>query len=80
MSLYTDLLAAGVQCSNHQSDLYFPVTDETAAILAKYPKQKAIAQTFRSNIDGILCFDVPFGFDPYWEKKFSEIPCSTSQC
>lgn len=69
MSLYTDLIAAGVKCSNHQSDLYFPVTDETARILAQHPKQKDIATTFRSNIDGLLCFDVPFAFDPYWEKK-----------
>lgn len=71
MSLYTDLIDAGVQCSSHQSDLYFPVTDKTVAILAKYPKQKSITYTFRSNIDGVLCFDVPFAFDPYWENKFS---------
>lgn len=72
MSLYTDLVEAGIQTSNHYSDLYFPVTDESAAILAKHPKAKAIATTFRSNIDGVLCFDVAFAFDPHWEKKFSE--------
>lgn len=69
MSLYTELTEAGIQTSNHYSDLYFPVTDESAKILATYHKEKSIAKTFRSNIDGVLCFEVPFSFDPYWEDK-----------
>lgn len=73
MNLYEELVEAGIKVTNHYSDLYFPVTDESAVILAKYPKQKAIATTFRSNIDGVLCFDVPFGYEPYWANKFSEV-------
>ena len=80
MSLYTDLVEAGVKISNHYSDLYFPVTDESAAILAKHPKQKDIATTFRSNIDGVLCFDVPFAYDPHWEKNFTAGDAQASQC
>jgi hypothetical protein len=67
MSLYTDLLNAGVPVSNWQSDLYFPITPKTRAILAKYPKQ--YRSTFTSNIDGSRMYECPFAFDPFWERK-----------
>ncbi len=78
MSLYTDLVEAGIEVSNWQSDLYFPVTYESTEILSKYPKQ--CRSIFKSNIDGRPTFEAPFAYDPYWEKKLSQTPCSTSQC
>lgn len=67
MSLYTDLVSAGVPVSSWQSDLYFPVTPETRAILANYPKQ--CRSVFTSNVDGKRMFECPFAFDPFWERK-----------
>lgn len=69
MSLYTDLIEAGVEVSNHESDLYFPRTPETVAILLKHPVQKSIAQNFRNQITKTTWIDVPFAFDPFWEKR-----------
>ena len=72
MSLYTTLVEAGVEVSNWQSDLYFPINDTTRQILASFPKEKAIAKTFRSNVTRQPTYEVPFAFDPYWENKFSQ--------
>lgn len=69
MSLYTELIEAGVPVSNWQSDLYFPRTVKTAEILRRHPLQKQSATIFRSQIDGSLNYDVPFAFDPFWEKR-----------
>lgn len=72
MSLYTTLVEAGVEVSNWQSDLYFPINDTTRQILASFPKEKSIAKTFMSNDTKKLTYEVPFAFDPYWEKKVSQ--------
>lgn len=69
MSLYTDLVAAGIELSNWRSDLYFPVTPETTAILQRHPQQLANATIFTSNIDKRRMYDVPFNYEPYWEKR-----------
>lgn len=72
MSLYTDLIAAGIQVDNHESDLYFPVTEQTTAILANHPLEKNNASTFANqrppNV-GQRWFDVPFAFEPFWQRK-----------
>ena len=67
MSLYTDLVAAGIPVSNWQSDLYFPVSYEAAEILEKYPQQSR--SIFKSKIDGRPMYECPFAFDPYWQKQ-----------
>lgn len=72
MSLYTDLVDAGIETSNRYSDLYFPVSQEAAEILAKHEKQKSIAKRFTSNIDSKPMFEVPFAFDPYWDEKLKK--------
>lgn len=66
MSLYTDLIEAGVEVGNWQSDLYFPRTAQTTEILSRHPDQKRNATVFNSNIDGVPTYDVPFAFDPFW--------------
>lgn len=69
MSLYTDLVAAGIEVSNWQSDLYFPVTEEAREILSRHPLQKANATTFTCQITRQRHYDVPFAYDPYWEAR-----------
>ena len=73
MALYQDLIEANIECSNWQSDLYFPVSEQSRNILAKYPVQKASATTFKSNIDGKLWYDVPFAFEPFWDILCSRL-------
>lgn len=69
VSLYEALKAAGIETDHHASDLYVPVTPETKAILAKYPLDAKKATTFKSNIDDKLTYEIPFAYDPAWEKK-----------
>lgn len=69
MSLYETLKAAGIEIDHHASDLYVPVTPESKLILAKYPLQNKNASVFKSNTDGVMMFDIPFAYDPAWEKK-----------
>ena len=66
MSLYTDLIEAGQPVSSHYSDLYTPVNDVTRALMKKHDKRPT---TFINQVEGGLWYDVPFAFDPYWEKK-----------
>lgn len=76
MTLYDDLLAAGVPLDHHYSDLYFPVTPQTTEILARHFSQERIATTFASQTDnGEPWYEVPFAYLPYWEDvKAGRIP------
>lgn len=69
MSLYSDIVAAGIETDNHQSDLYIPRTVAALEILAKYPEYRYTAKTFVNNLDGKLWIDVPFAYLPWWEKR-----------
>lgn len=69
-SLYTELKAAGIEMTNHESDLYVPITEQTKAIIKKYPLEASNATRFKSNIDNkTMMFDIPFAYTPFWEKK-----------
>ena len=68
-SLYSKLVAAGIEVSNHESDLYFPVNDKTRGIVREFKSQKCQnIKTFTSNIDGKRMYSASFMFDPFWEK------------
>lgn len=71
MSLYQQLKAAGVPLSNHESDLYVKDTPEAVVILVANGKTPGAfgCERFRSRIDEAYWFDVPFMYDPYWEKR-----------
>jgi len=68
MSLYQLLLANGVPIDNHESDLYFPATEETRKLIgiARSNGQCLNITQFRSRIDGALWFDAAFAFEPFW--------------
>lgn len=69
MSIYIELKEAGIPIDNHESDLYVLVTPESSKIVERYRKNRVICvSTFRSNIDGKTWFDIPFCYDPYWNK------------
>ena len=69
MTLYQELVHAGLPVSSWQSDLYVEVTDVSRDILSRHPVQKSNATRFTSQTDGKPMFDVPFAFDPYWETR-----------
>jgi hypothetical protein len=65
--LYDTLVARGIEIDHHESSLYFPVTDETTALVNEF-EHKKIVETFTSQLDGKLWYDVPFGYVPFWDK------------
>lgn len=71
-SLYEEIVAAKIPIASHYSDLYFPVTEQSTAILAKYPDNKKNTKYFVNQVEGGTWYDVPFAFLPYWEEKLSE--------
>ena len=72
-TLYQDLVAAGIPTDNHESDLYFPVTKDSCALLLRHERQvKGTVTVFTSEIDGQQWYDVPFAYDPWWEKRAAE--------
>ena len=70
MSLYTDIVAAGVPYDHHESDLYIPMTDQTNELVA-YHLERGLAKPtlFRNNKDHTQWIDIPFAYDPYWKSR-----------
>jgi len=67
MSLYTELMQAGIKCDHWQSDLYVEDCPESRAILANHGLR----------VDGhhvIKMFghenwlEIPFQYSPFWER------------
>jgi hypothetical protein len=73
MKLYQALIDAKIEVSNHESDLYFPVTAQTTAILLQFPLHFNNATRFHDQRTGVLCYDVPFAYDPFWEAKLTRV-------
>lgn len=66
--LYDAVVAAGIQMYNHESDLYIPVTPATIDLIGEYEFSKNVTQ-FRSNIDDRMWFDIPFAYQPFWDRR-----------
>lgn len=67
-SIYEQMKAAGVEVDHHESDLYVPVNETTKAIVDGYKFKNNVTQ-FRSQIDGTNWYDIPFAYQPFWDKR-----------
>ena len=67
MSIYTELLEKGVPLDHHETDLYAKVTPESQAIVRAYEFSNNVT-TFTSQIDGDLWYDIPFAYEPQWQR------------
>jgi hypothetical protein len=84
MTLYERLVAAEAEIDNHESDLYVKETVMTARIV----RSSGFLHTrFVSETDNQWWIEVPFMFDPWWEKRRpptakTPIPefCSRPEC
>lgn len=66
MSLYTDLIDAGCNISNWQSDLYVERTEIALAIVEKH--QIKYTTFFTKSDESGLWLAIPFQYDPFWSK------------
>jgi hypothetical protein len=69
MSLYSELLAAGLKLDSYRSDLYVRDCFDARQILERFPIEKSNARRFVSNLDGLLWIEVPFAYVPWWELR-----------
>jgi len=71
MSIYTEMVQAGIQIDCHESDLYVIDCPESRAILANHGKRPDDwnVQQFTSQLDGKGWLDIPFQYSPFWEIK-----------
>ena len=72
MTIYQEMIEAGVKVSGYQSDLYVPVNEITREIVSNYKFRDVVTQ-FHNKVDGGLWFDIPFAYDPYWAKRIARI-------
>lgn len=68
-TLFDELLAAGVEMSNRESDLYFEAAPLSRDILSRYPLQAGNASHFINQVTKTVWVDVPFEYAPFWEIK-----------
>lgn len=66
-SVYDSMLEANQEISNWCSDMYVPVNDTTTAIIKDY-EFKCNVKRFKSNVDGKMMYELPFAYEPYWNK------------
>lgn len=72
-SLYDAVVRLGIEHDNHESDLYLPVNEQTQALLRHF--KITTAKPFRHAVTGVLWYDVPFMFAPFWRKRQSLHVC-----
>jgi len=65
--LYEAAKAKGVEIDHHKSDLYIPVNDTTRALVKEYDCTGNVT-TFVSNVDGKFWYNIPFAYQPFWDK------------
>lgn len=53
---------------HHESDLYLLVNSASSIIVGALDN-RALLNTFRSNIDGAIWYELPFCFTPWWAAR-----------
>jgi hypothetical protein len=66
--IYEEMVAAGVETANHESDLYVPANPTTQQIADRY-EFKCNVTRFINNITGTVWFDIPFAYTPWWDRR-----------
>ena len=69
-TIYEELVKAGVPIDSHEGDLYALKTPESEAIVSTWDYTPVVT-IFKSQIDGKIWFDIPFGYKPFWDSKIS---------
>lgn len=72
MTLYEGLVAAGVELDHHESDLYIRDCPAARRILREHGKlfeggRKHSGRLSSFMSEGKLWFEVPFGYEPYFQ-------------
>ena len=67
--LYAKAVEQKIEMDHHESDLYLKVTKESEALIADYEFKQSVKK-FKRNGGNAWWFDIPFGYSPFWGKKW----------
>ena len=72
MTLYQELVIAGCEIDKHESDLYVKECEKAMSIILRHffcaGSTMKMPIKFVSNIDGGVWWDIPFAYDPFWNR------------
>lgn len=74
LTLYQLLTAHDIDHHHHESDLYVPANELTAELIAEWEtanRCRVECSEFWNAVDGGLWLDLPFQYDPYWQRSRS---------
>jgi len=66
MTLYEEIVALGIEHDSHASDLYLPANEQTRELVRKHGVS---ASQFIDQITHTIWLDVPFSYDPFYNKS-----------
>lgn len=69
ISIYEEAKRRNIPMSQHESDLYLKVTSDSTRLINDY-EFKCNVTTFYNTNDGSRWYDIPFAYDPFWNKPF----------
>lgn len=55
------------EISHHESDLYLKKNEVSEKLVKNYEFKNGV-KMFVSQIDGMMWYDIPFAYDPFWNK------------
>ena len=64
-NLYAEIVAAGLEVSNHESDLYIVDTEKAREICRNLDWKFSVF----TGSDSRKWLDIPFAYTPFWEKR-----------
>lgn len=67
-TLYSEIVAAGIDHGSHQSDLYVADCPQAREIIERYPIHKANIRIFTNGRTQSQWIDIPFAYQPFWDK------------
>lgn len=67
--IYEEVVRLGLEHGNHESDLLVKVTPESKKLVDAY-EFKCNVTTFYNTDDCSRWYDIPFAYDPFWDKPF----------
>ena len=68
MTIYQDMKDAKIKTRGHESDLYVLKTLRSTEIVGAYHSKQNV-RTFTNPNDGLTWYNIPFAFDPFWDRK-----------
>lgn len=71
-TLFQTVKEMGLDWDSHETDLYIKCTPEANELIKNYRFKGNVTRFISKVGDRVPWFDVPFAYDPAWEKKLKK--------